>query len=58
MGACDECAERERVMGREVETWVEAVLLKPLQTRQRTLKLSPIVMGSQRKSLLSYPYFL
>ena len=48
----------QRVLGREVEIQAKAVSLRALQARERTLQFIPIVMGSQRKSLFSYTYFL
>lgn len=33
-------------------------IVEVLPIMQRTLKLIPVVMGSQRKTLLSYTYFL
>ena len=57
MGGYDECAERESD-GKGGGDMGRGSMLRPLPTRQRTLKLIPIVMGSQRKSLLSYAYFL
>lgn len=45
-------------MGREVEIQAKAVSLRTLQARERTLQFIPIVMGSQRKNLFSYTYFL
>lgn len=33
-------------------------VVEVLPTMQRTLKLIPVVMGSQRKTWLSYTYFL